>query len=130
MWTNRLIMKRILLFLLSSLFLLFPAPSVAEYASPEAVQWATDFLKACQERRLDDAKAMMANPIRLGVRPTEQGEVFRQLADFLKEQKPELIFSHRASGGVHGAIFKTSKGEITVAVYRSEGVWGVTSVKF
>ncbi len=123
-------MKRMLLFLLSSLFLLFPAPSVAEEASPEALQWATDFLKACQERRLDDAKAMMANPVRLGVRPAEPGEISRRLSDFLKDQKPELIFSHRASGGVHGAIFKTSKGEITVSVYRSEGVWRVTSVKF
>ncbi len=122
-------MNRVILFLLGAIFLLAPSPTLAEEAAPEAVKWATDYLKACQDKQFETAVGMSAKEVRLGVKPTDPTEVARKVADALKGETYELTFSHRASGGVHGSFFKTSKGDIIVSVYRDAGTWSVTSVK-
>ncbi len=122
-------MNRAILFLLSVLFLLAPPPVLAEDASPEAVTWATDYLKACQEKRFEKAVEMSAPKVRLGTTPSDPAEVARKVSDSLGKDPFQLSFSHRAAGGVHGSFFKTAKGEIIVSVYRESGIWKVTNVK-
>lgn len=120
-------MQRLLFFFLS-LFLL-TAPILAEEADPAAVAWATDYLKACGEGRTEEAVSMMAPEVRFRYKPTEAPVVVKELIEFLKEKDPTLSFSHRASGGMHGALFTTSQGEIIITVYRASGVWQVVGVE-
>lgn len=123
-------MSRLLIVFLGLFFFVFIDPVLSEEADPAAVVWATDYLKACKEGRTEEAVSMMAPEVRFRYKPAEAAAVVKELAEFLKGQDPKLSFSHRASGGMHGSLFTTSKGDITITVYRNSGLWQVVSVDF
>lgn len=117
--------------LLSLLLLLTLTQGVlAKDADPAAVQWAVDYVKACQEQRVEEAAAMCPATVTGSSGAADSKEVAGRLATFLQGQTSEVIFSMYAAGGVHGTRFSTAKGDVTIMVIRQDGKWLVADVKF